>query len=53
MKLLAGRTKRRFSAVLNTSQSTAQIWEVAYKKPSGPSLKQLNRIERRGLEAVP
>ena len=41
-----------FAAVLNTSLSTVQKWEVGDKKPSGPSLKLLNLVERKGLEAV-
>ena len=41
-----------FAAVLNTSLSTVQKWEVGDKKPSGPSLKLLNLIERKGLEAL-
>lgn len=41
-----------FAAVLNTSVSTVQKWEAGDKKPSGPSLKLLNLVERKGLEAV-
>ena len=41
-----------FAAVLNTSLSTIQKWEIGDKKPSGPSLKLLSLIERNGLEAV-
>jgi len=41
-----------FAAVLNTSVSTVQKWEVGDKKPSGPSLKLLNLIERKGIESV-
>ncbi len=41
-----------FAAVLNTSVSTVQKWEIGDKKPSGPSLKLLNLIERKGLEAL-
>ena len=41
-----------FAAVLNTSVSTVQKWEIGDKRPSGPSLKLLNLIERRGVEAV-
>lgn len=41
-----------FAAVLNTSVSTVQKWEGGDKKPSGPSLKLLNLIERKGVEAV-
>jgi len=40
------------AAVLNTSVSTVQKWEVGDKKPSGPSLKLLSLIERKGLNAV-
>jgi len=41
-----------FAAVLNTSLSTIQKWEIGDKKPSGPSLKLLSLIERKGLDAV-
>lgn len=41
-----------FAAVLNTSTSTVQKWEIGDKKPSGPSLKLLNLIEKKGLDAV-
>jgi putative transcriptional regulator len=40
------------ASVLNTSLSTVRKWEIGDKKPSGPSLKLLNLIERKGLEAV-
>jgi putative transcriptional regulator len=41
-----------FAAVLNTSLSTIQKWEIGDKKPSGPSLKLLSLIDRKGFEAV-
>lgn len=41
-----------FAAVLNTSLSTVQKWEAGDKRPSGPSLKLLSLIERKGLDAV-
>jgi putative transcriptional regulator len=41
-----------FAAVLNTSLSTVQKWEVGDKRPSGPSLKLLNLIDRKGLQAA-
>lgn len=41
-----------FASVLNISVSTVQKWEVGDKKPSGPSLKLLDLIERKGLDAV-
>ena len=40
------------ASVLNTSLSTVRKWEIGEKKPSGPSSKLLNLLERRGLEAV-
>ncbi len=41
-----------FAAVLNTSLSTVQKWEIGDKKPSGTSLKLLTLIQRKGLESV-
>ena len=40
------------AAVLTTSLSTVRKWEGGEKHPSGPSLKLLNLLERKGLEAV-
>ncbi len=40
------------AAVLNTGLSTVRKWEIGEKHPSGPSLKLLNLIDRRGLDAV-
>lgn len=40
------------AAVLNTSLSTVRKWEMGDKHPSGPSLKLLNLLDRKGLEAV-
>jgi putative transcriptional regulator len=40
------------ASVLNTSLSTVRKWEVGDKRPSGPSQKLLDLIERKGLEAV-
>ena len=41
-----------FAAYLNTSTSTVQKWEQDKKKPNGPSLKLLNLVEQKGLEAL-
>lgn len=41
-----------FAAILNTSLSTVQKWEIGDKHPSGPSLKLLNLIEHKGLEVL-
>lgn len=43
-----------FAAYLNTSTSTVQKWEREQggKKPNGPSLKLLNLVDKKGLEAL-
>ena len=53
-KIKALRQKERvsqavFAAALNTSVSTVQKWEIGDKRPSGPSLKLLNLVKRKGL----
>ncbi len=40
------------AAALNTSLATVRKWEVGAKRPSGPSLKLLNLLDRKGPEAV-
>jgi len=40
------------ASVLNTSPSTIRQWEIGAKHPSGPSLKLLNLLDRKGLEAL-
>ena len=41
-----------FAAYLNTSPSTIQKWEQGKKVPNGPSLKLLNIVQQRGLDAL-
>lgn len=40
------------ASVLNTSASTVRQWEIGAKHPSGPSLKLLSILDRKGLEAL-
>ena len=40
------------ASVLNTSLSTVRQWEIGEKHPSGPSLKLLHLLDRKGLEAL-
>jgi len=40
------------ATVLNTSVSTVRQWEIGEKQPSGPSLKLLNLLDRKGLEVL-
>jgi putative transcriptional regulator len=40
------------ASVLNTSLSTVRQWEIGDKRPSGPSLKLLNLLDRKGIEAL-
>lgn len=41
-----------FAAYLNVSKETIQKWEQGKKKPNGPSLKLVNLVADKGLEAV-
>ncbi|MDA8150926.1 MAG: hypothetical protein M0041_07385 [Nitrospiraceae bacterium] len=41
-----------FASVLNMSLSTVQKWEIGEKRPSGPSLKLLSLVEKKGLSGV-
>ena len=41
-----------FAALLNVSKSTVQQWEQGKKKPNGASLKLLNLVRDKGLEAL-
>jgi putative transcriptional regulator len=52
LRLRAKSQSGGFAAYLNTSVSTVQKWEIGDKKPSGPALKLLNMVERKGLKAL-
>lgn len=41
-----------FASVLNMSPSTVRQWEIGAKHPSGPSLKLLNLLDKKGLETL-
>jgi putative transcriptional regulator len=41
-----------FAPMLNTSVSTVQKREIGEKRPSGPSLKLLDVIQRKGIRAL-
>jgi putative transcriptional regulator len=41
-----------FAALLNTSVSTVQKWEVGQKRPTGIALKLLHLVQEKGLEIV-
>jgi len=41
-----------FASVLNTSLSTVRQWEGGKKHPSGPSLKLLSLLDRKGLDVL-
>ena len=41
-----------FAAYLTTSPSTVQKWEHGKKHPNGPSLKLLNIVDQKGLDAL-
>lgn len=41
-----------FAALLNTSLSTIQKWEIGQKRPTGTALKLLHLVQKKGLEVV-
>jgi putative transcriptional regulator len=41
-----------FALYLNASPSSVRQWEQGEKRPSGPSLKLLNLVARKGLDAL-
>ena len=41
-----------FAALLNTSVSTVQKWEIGQKRPTGTALKLLHLVQKRGLDVV-
>lgn len=41
-----------FAALLNTSVSTVQKWEIGQKKPVGTALKLLHIVQHKGIEAL-
>jgi putative transcriptional regulator len=47
-----GTSQAVFAAYLNTASSTVQKWERGSKRPNGPSLKLLNLVEHKGLDAL-
>lgn len=52
LRLRSKASQAVFAAWLNTSISTVQKWERGEKKPNGPSLKLLDIVARKGLEAL-
>ena len=41
-----------FAAILNTSLSTVQKWEIGQKRPAGTALKLLHLVQKGGLDSV-
>jgi putative transcriptional regulator len=41
-----------FAALLNTSVSTVQKWEIGQKKPTGTALKLLHMVRKGGIDVV-
>jgi putative transcriptional regulator len=41
-----------FAALLNTSVSTVQKWEIGQKRPTGSALKLLHLVQKKGLEII-
>jgi len=45
-------SQRVFAALLNVGTSTVEHWELGLKKPSGPSLRLLDVVARKGIQAL-
>ena len=41
-----------FAAILNVGKPTVAAWEQGTNRPSGPALKLLDIVERKGLDAL-
>jgi len=41
-----------FAALLNTSVSTVQKWEIGQKRPTGAALKLLHLVQKNGIDIV-
>jgi len=41
-----------FATILNVGKATVAAWEQGSKEPSGPALKLLDLVERKGLSAL-
>jgi putative transcriptional regulator len=52
LRTRTGMSQAVFAAFLNTSVSTIQKWEVGEKTPSGPSLKLLNVLDKKGVDVL-
>ena len=51
-RAILGVSQAVFAALLNTSVSTVQKWEIGQKRPTGTALKLLHLVQKRGLEIV-
>ncbi|MBP6104436.1 MAG: helix-turn-helix domain-containing protein [Gammaproteobacteria bacterium] len=40
------------AAIINTSLSTVRQWEIGDKHPSGPSMKLLNILDKKGINSL-
>ncbi|MDB5824320.1 MAG: helix-turn-helix domain protein [Herminiimonas sp.] len=52
LRLRSKASQAVFAAYLTTSSSTVQKWEQGQKHPNGPSLKLLNLVDHKGLDAL-
>ena len=45
-------TQAKLAFILNTSLSTVRQWEIGAKRPSGPSRKLLDLLDRKGIQGL-
>lgn len=52
IRAASGTSQTVFAALLNVKKATVAAWEQGGKAPSGPALKLLDLVERKGLQAL-
>ncbi|NLI29950.1 MAG: helix-turn-helix domain-containing protein [Nitrospiraceae bacterium] len=52
MRKAAGVSQAVFACYLNVSVGLISQWERGEKRPQGPSLKLLNIVKKKGLDAI-
>jgi putative transcriptional regulator len=52
LRAASGTSQAVFAAMLNVKKATVAAWEQGTKTPSGPALKLLQLVERKGLDAL-
>jgi putative transcriptional regulator len=52
IRMKANTSQAVFASILNVGTTTVAAWEQGTKKPSGPAIKLLDLVDRKGLEIL-